>query len=82
MIYDSFVTYGIASLMHITYEYNKNGLCLSLITGDNLITCYYFVIKKKKKKKKKLKTRFVSYGNFVSYGKLVFFSFVNKYHVG
>ena len=78
MIYDSFVTYGIASLMHIIHEYNKNGLCLSLITGDNLITCYYFVIKKKKK----LKTRFVSYGNFVSYGKLVFFSFVNKYHVG
>ena len=76
MIYDSFVTYGIASLMHIIYEYNKNGLCLSLITCDNLITCYYFVIKKK------LKTRFVSYGNFVSYGKLVFFSFVNKYHVG
>ena len=38
---------------------NKNGLCLSLITGDNLITCYYFVI--------------VSYGNFVSYGKLVIF---------
>ena len=33
--------------MHIIYEYNKNGLCLSLITGDNLITCYYFVIKKK-----------------------------------
>ena len=46
MIYDSFLTYGIASLMRIIYEYNKNGLCFSLITDDNLITCYYFVIKK------------------------------------
>ena len=43
VIYDSFVTYGIASLMHIIYEYNKNGLCLSLITDDNLITCYYLL---------------------------------------
>ena len=52
-----------ASLTHVINAYNKNELCLLLITDDHFTICHYFLIKIN------LKMNFASYGHFVSYEK-------------